>query len=313
VSRLAPAVLAILFGLVSLVPAVSAQENPRWKTLSVSIWPEYDQPSVFVNYEGELAENVALPATVNMVLPKGFQVNSACEIDANGQHTVVNHTENTGDNPGVSYPTGKKNTHIEFYFNPIEGAGKRDLSYKFVAPGAVDSLVIDVQQPLRANGFAVTPAAKQTLSDKQGFKYHRFEYSNVTAGQTITFNMSYEKADAKPSVEPQQATSGSTATASAGGEYALPLVLLGLGFVGLAAFFFMRPRGRSQRRVAYAASGGQAPRRKGAVVSPRAANAPVAPAVTQTSAGFCTKCGTRLRAGAAFCSSCGQPAKRRAT
>jgi hypothetical protein len=309
---LAPAVLALLVGLVSLVPAVSAQENPRWKTLSVSIWPEYDQPSIFVNYEGELAETVALPATVNVALPQGFQINSACEIDANGQHTVVNHTEKTGENSGVTYPTGKKNTHVEFYFNPIEGTGKRDLTYKFVAPGAVDSLVIDIQQPLRANGFAVTPAAKQTLSDKQGFKYHRFEYSNVTPGQTISFNMSYEKTDAKPSVEPQQATSGTGATATAGGEYALPLVLLGLGFVGLAVFFFMRPKGRSQRRVAYAVSSGQPSRRKGAEAPSRAAKTPVGPSANQAGAGFCTKCGGRLRSGAAFCSSCGQPVKRRA-
>ena len=189
-------------------------------------------------------------------------MNSACEIDASGQHTTVNYEELTGDNTGVSYATGKKSTHIEFYYGSFEGAGKRELTYKVVAPAAADSLVVDIQQPLRTSGFTVSPAAKQVVNDKEGFKYHRFEYSNVAAGQAITFNISYEKADAKPSVEPQQAAS-STATTAGGSNYALPLVVIGLGMVGVAGFFFVRGRPRSPRRMAYAgASGGQ--RRKGA-------------------------------------------------
>ncbi len=299
-SRLALAVLAASAILASLATGVSAQEGPRFKRLVVSVYPEYDQPGVFVNYEGELAEGVALPATLNLALPAGLSVNSACEIDQAGQHRQVAYELMAGDKPGVSYKTGKKNTHIEFYYNPLaSGTARREFAYKVVTPGPVDSLIVEIQQPLRSSGFAVTPAANTVLSDKQGFKYHRFEYSNVAAGQAITFDVAYEKADAQPSVSPQPAPA-TAAAGSGGSEYALPLILVGVGLTGVALYLFQRRRERPRAAASVAAT---ARRRSGS----RAAG----PAATGEPAQFCSRCGSRVRAGAAFCTVCGQAVKRR--
>ncbi len=298
-SRLAlPGLLAAAL-LAVLVVGAAAQEGPRFKRLVVSIYPEYDQPGVFVNYEGELADGVALPATLNLVLPAGLTVNSACEIDQSGQHTQVAYRLTTGDNPGVSYQTGKKNTHVEFYYNPLPGsAERRQFTYKVVAPGPVDSLLVEIQQPLRSSGFTVTPAAAAVLADKQGFSYHRFEYSNVAAGQTITFDVAYQKADMLPSLSPQ--STPATAAGGGGSEYALLLVAGGLALMGLAAFLFVRRR-ESPRAAAIAAGG---PRRR---ADRTRREAGTAAEVVQ----FCTRCGSRLRRGAAFCTACGQAVVRR--
>ena len=299
--RFAPLLAALAIVMVALIPAVAAaQEAPRFKRLTVSIWPEYDEPSVFVNYEGELAEGVALPATLNLALPLGVQVNSACEIDAAGRHTVVDWREITGDKPGVSYVTGKPHTHIEFYYNPIEGAGRRESTYKVVAPGPVDALQVEIQQPLRSTNFVVAPAANSVFADKEGFKYHRYDFANVAAGQTLTFDIAYEKPDAKPSVERQQ-TAPATAATAAGSEYALPLLLLGLGLVGIAVFLLLRSRERPRARLAAAPAVSR--RRNGARAGANTAGA--------EPTRYCTQCGGKIRAGAAFWTSCGQPVRRR--
>ncbi|MHB1004290.1 MAG: zinc ribbon domain-containing protein [Chloroflexota bacterium] len=302
-ARLASLAAAVLVAFASLASAFAADPGLHYKSLAVSIWPEYDEPNIFVNILGELAGEVALPAAVRFAVPAGAQVSYACEIDANGQHTVVNSEVVAGDVPAVTYSSGKKDTHVEFYYNSIQDAGHRDFTYKIVAPGAVDSLIVDLQQPLRSTNFVANPVSKQVTTDKQGLKYHRYEYSNVAAGQTITLTFSYDKADAKPSVERQQAPT--TATSGAGGasgsEYGVPMMLVGVGLVAVAAFFFMRGRQRPPRRVALAMAG-SASRRKPTARAAAPSGARMAPTEGKR---FCTRCGAPLRAQSAFCSACG--------
>ena len=269
----------------------------HFKTFKASIWPEYDEPGVFVNLEGEMADDVKLPVTLTFNLPKGAEVNSTCAIDANGQHTLVPNTLSTGDNPTVTYTVDTKATHIEFYYQPFDGSAHRQFTYKVHAPGLADDLQVEVQRPLRANNFTVTPASKQVLSDTDGFQYHTYDYGRVAAGQEITFSIAYDKTDANPSVERQQ----DPVTGSASSEYALPALLIGLGIVMVAMFVFLRGRQRTRPLARRVGNG----RSRAAVGRPGQAAA-----LKATGARFCTRCGAPLHNGAAFCSACGTPARR---
>ncbi|MHB1133941.1 MAG: zinc ribbon domain-containing protein [Chloroflexota bacterium] len=287
--------LAVCLLLALGAPAVSAQEAaPRFKRLKVSIWPEYDASRVLVLYEGELADGVPLPAALRFALPQGAEIASACAIDENGQHIAATPQQQGGDNPSVTYSTSKRATHVDFYYQPIEGAGLRDIAYTVRAPGAVEVLEVEVQKPLRASNFALAPAASASRTDSKGFQYQRFDYTNVAVGAEFTYKITYEKPDAEPSVPPQ----GSPAAGpSVGGEYGLPLVVFGLGATVLGTLFYVRGRrpARQPRPVAGARRG------------KRAAASPSPAAAAQA---YCTKCGARIRAGATFCTGCGRPLRR---
>lgn len=306
------ALLGIIFVLGALLPAgAAAQEPPRFKRLEVSIWPEYDEPRLLVRQKGELADGVSLPASLRFPVPAGAEGHTACAIDETGKHLPRQWEITSGDNPVLAYAVDKRVTDNEFYLQSFEGAGRREFTYKVRLPGAVDSLLVEVQQPLRSTGFSVAPAAKQTLNDKEGFQYHRYDYSNLAAGQEITFTVSYEKADAKPSVNPQNSNAAAgpqVAATGNGGEMGLALMLFGGGVLAVG-FFAYRGSGRRQPARAKLASGGQAkgPNRRPQAPAPArvAASRAVATSPARQGSRFCTQCGDGLPARAAFCPACG--------
>ena len=59
----------ILFVLSIYIPSAQAQEAPRFETLTIDLWPEYDRPSMLVIYKGELSPAVSLPAEVTLRMP----------------------------------------------------------------------------------------------------------------------------------------------------------------------------------------------------------------------------------------------------
>jgi hypothetical protein len=302
--------LALLAAMLVVAPsAASAQQSaPHFKRLKVSIWPEYDDPRVLVIYQGDFADEVTLPATVRYVLPQGTQVHAAAAIDPQGQYLSVVPQIAGGDSPSATVSINQRSTQIDFYFQAATGAGQRSVAYKVRPPGQVDSLQVEIQKPLRASNFAVSPAATVSYADGQGFQYQRYDYSNVAAGAELPFTISYEKPDAVPSVQPQQVP----ASAGLGDQYALPLVAVGLVLIAGGVYFYLR--GGSSRRRAQAGSGTRrnAAKRKPALAA--TGEGTVSVRLTSRSAAvdegrFCTQCGSRARPDAVFCTVCGKPLK----
>lgn len=293
--------------------AVAQAELPAFKSLKVSIWPEYDEASVLVIWYGRLADGTALPVTVKYPVPADARISSACAIDSSGKHdpqTVERAKDDGGDVASINID--QLTTDIEFYYNPIEGGGVRDLSYVIKPLHTIESLEVEVQQPLRSTNFAVTPAANAVSSDQAGFQYHRYDFGRVEAGREISLDIDYEKTDATPSVTPgQQGGPAAQGTnASGGNDLVLPLLLLGSGGIVLVLYFSLRNtgggRGKSRRNARVVATEKPAKQRKAA--PPPARQSAVQPD-RQAGARYCTACGAGLRADAAFCSACGQPVR----
>lgn len=302
VSRILILLVVFVLGLAYLPGPAAAEETPAFKRLKVSIWPEYDDPRVLVIWEGELADGVALPAKVSFLLPEGAEINSACAIDPSGKHNPATVERTAGENGDVaSYTINEKATDIEFYFNPIEGTGAREIAYSIRPLHTVESLQVEVQRPLRSTNFAVTPASTAVTSDQRGFQYHRYEYGRVDAGQTIDLLISYEKQDAVPSVSGQQGAANAAGTT---GDLALPLLLFGLGSIVLVLYLFLRNGNQPRRGKARKAASRAAPS------APKGKKGAARPVAQPAGARFCTACGASLRPGAAFCPACGQPVRR---
>ncbi|MCL4460010.1 MAG: zinc ribbon domain-containing protein [Chloroflexi bacterium] len=289
--RLVFLLVALLVSLLSLQMPMARAEGPtslRLKELRVSIWPEYDDPRVLVIYSGRLAD-AALPAKVAFLVPNGAEIGSTCAVTSNGEHRPQPHSLiQKGDFLELGYDLPLPDFHFEYYYNPLEGSPNKTMQYTFSPPYSIESLVIEVQQPLKATNFVISPVSSKSFVDKQGFKYYQYDFSNIVPGQLLSFKMTYTKTDLQPSVQ-KSAPSGPQDTSG----YTIVLILL-LAAAVVILLFFGYSAIRSRRTVPITSP--RTTRRGGRRI--------------ESASGYCSNCGAPLRKDARFCPSCGRKVKR---
>ena len=285
-------------------------EEPRIKNLNVTVWPEYDDPRVLVQYEGEF-EGLSLPQKVSFLVPQGTPISSACAINPNGQHTseTWENKDVEGGFTQVTFQLTQPKVHVEYYYNPLQGSPNKSMAYSYKTLYPVDTLNLEVQQPLKATEFAVTPATSEVSNDKDGFKYYHYRFSKVPVGGTSSFQVSYTKPDNTPSVKP---SSGGTSVSQAGGDTNTAVILaIVVGAVVLGGGAYYAVNRKPQRR--YGTGRGNlypsvaAP---SVAAASRGSSAPVNPrrgkGASASRAAFCRQCGTAIQGGDNFCPKCGQ-------
>lgn len=210
---------------------------PRLTSLNVEIWPEYDDPRVLVIYAGRMEPSVSIPADFTLVIPREAQVHMAGYVDADGVHRQLPFETRPRDD-GLSeiyYPLPTPDFYVEFYYEAFPAGEERRFSYPLVPPGDVEKLTVSVQQPLRAEGFLVSPFTLRVVDDDKGFLYHVIEMDTVvTAGAPMPIAVSYRKQDQDPSIAAAPAGAGPPAS---GGKFMTnALALVAVLLVGAAAF-----------------------------------------------------------------------------
>ena len=273
------------------------QTASTWQieTMKVAIWPEYDDPRVFVTYRGKLPGDAVPPVDVRFLVPKGAEISHTCGLTPAGEHQcrLPRFTEQAGGLE-VSYAVPTREFLIEMYYDPFTGETVRDFEFPFTATHPIRQLTIEVQKPLRATSFQVEPAALTTSSDGHGFQYYQRSYSDVTPGQTITTKVMYAKSDNRPSVRPQQ-NAASVASDRRGGASAsqapriVAIVMASLLVLGLGAYWIRSSNPRSRTTP----SG-----RKGASKPSRSSKVR-----------FCPSCGAQVQPQHRFCAQCGETLK----
>ncbi len=304
--------------------AAPAQGSPTIKAVELRLWPEYDDPGVLVIVSGQLADGVSFPFQASFPLPAGARNIQATYQDASG--SLINRPFEVKDG-NLTYELPSAGFHYEYYVDRAPSGDERNIAYQFVAPYAVDALTVAVQQPARATGFALTPAAESSETGQDGLTYHVLNRRNLAAGEKVDIGIRYAKTDTGLSA-PQlavaatgsagQATTG-PAPAAAGGSTGvmswLPWLLIGLGLaLGAAAlvYWLVVARPRAAPASASAAKSGAPvkpqPAARGQAVRPAApARAAPRPEPAAEPVSFCTNCGHGLKAEDRFCSQCGAP------
>ena len=89
----------LLIFIIWSAPTVRAQEPPSLDTLSIDLWPEYDDPGVLVIYKALLSPEVTLPAEVTFRIPVQAGKPSAVAVgpDPSSVADVVYETQVMGD------------------------------------------------------------------------------------------------------------------------------------------------------------------------------------------------------------------------
>ncbi len=241
----------------------------RITSMSVSVRPEYDQPGVLVIYEARVLNDSPQPFSGELAfqIPEGAPVPHACEITREGDHiSRLPRIESVGTLRLVKWnidrqlgPGDEYHAFVEFYYNPIEKVGDlKSLAYRFVPLVPTDRLDLTVVEPLNAAELRFSPQhteSRLASLDGRTFNVHLFQWENLLPGQAVQVDVSYRRADDRPSIaarsEPlASGASGGAARATRSGWGDPALVGLGLvlfGALGLFLYHGMRrPQGPSR-------------------------------------------------------------------
>lgn len=285
------AVLTILS--IGIPQTAHAQQSLRIGSLGISVYPEYDQPGVLVQYQGAIVgtANKSNPREIAFLVPQGAGVGAACAIQASGDHTSEkwNETDAGNGHTRVTYSINEPNFHLEYYYNPLSGTPDKKMEFIYQAALPTDEIHVEIQHPLKATNFVLTPDTKDSHNDDDGFTYHTYTFNQIAEGQKVSTSVAYTKTDPKPSISGQPKTTTAAPNASNDNGVNPNVIILSSALVialGMIGYFVWE-------------------RRSG---KPRHARTPASRPLPESLRGeFCTECGSALDAEDKFCGKCGTP------
>ena len=265
----------------------AAQESPRFTSLQIEIWPEFDRRgAALVILKGELAAELALPAAVSLRIPASSGGPSAVAFTTAPRAELLNLAHDrtyAKDFITLRFKAPQRFVHVEFYDPLVTGTPGR--SYTYIWPGdlAVERLSARLQEPAAASNILAQPDLGAGVPGPDGLRYRTAELGARQAGTQLPIEIRYTKTDSRTSAEILGVNApDSTPSVTTGSSDGLPRWLLVLAVAaallmgaGAAALWWRR-----RKKTAAARSSG---------------------------AGFCPQCGSRLVSGARFCSGCGAP------
>lgn len=170
--------------------------------MRVSVWPEFDDPGVLVTYDGRFSDAAAFPTKTSFFVPKNILISDACSLSPDGQHFCqIYRTSDRGAWNEVELWLPFPNFYLSFHMaGPDLGSEQRHFDYRIRLNHPVEVLELDVQQPLRAEAFTITPGGAEA-SEKNGFNHFGYRLEGLKPGEERVFAIAYRKADAQPSID----------------------------------------------------------------------------------------------------------------
>jgi hypothetical protein len=278
----------------SLPAGAAAQSDIRLTTLQVQLWPEYDQPSMLVIFDFEVAPETSLPARVEFEIPRNANLIAVAALQ-NGDLINARFEEPVTQDDAKLFAVIVESLtahHFEYYQPLARSADTRQFSFRWDGRYAVDEFSLRVQQPLDTTTLTTDPPLKPSQDSLDGLTYFANQPQRLDAGTPYPLNLEYQKTSEAltvppTSVEPSQPLGEETAGRISANDY-WPYVAGVVGILLIAGgvgYYYM-----TQRIQRFNPRRRQRPRREDA-----AANSEV----------YCHQCGQRARAGDRFCRVCG--------
>lgn len=286
--------LILAMGVLFVFPSVvSAQNNVTFTSVSVQLWPEYDQPSMLVITDFEVAANTQFPASVTFRIPQDANLIAVATYTADGTLMDAVFKGPKADGEWQSFTITLDSTAARFeYYQPIAFNGEqRIFSYLWDGAYAVEVFNIRVLEPLDTTSLTTTPELA-SISQENDLKYFESDPVKLAAGEQFVLNLDYKKASdalitSSQGVQPAAPVDENTPGRVSLSNY-LPYLLAGLGavmIVGGFAYYWQAGRGSSKK-----------PRRRAHSNVESEENG------EET---YCPQCGTRAKPSDRFCRVCG--------
>jgi len=282
--------LPVIFLVTTLV---GAQGELRLSSVSVDIWPEYDQPAVLVIYHITLAPEVALPTTVTLQIPAGAQVTEVAIVDpVKGQLNAPYERIVQGKWAVLAISANTAQVRVEYYEALVKSGAARNIVFKWAGDYAVDVLETNFLQPLGAEDVNISPMPIETSPGQDGMTNYRNRVTHLAANQPYSVTITYQRNTDDVSISNLPVQAASTPGADTPGRVSmigiLSWVLGGFGALlivaGVIAFAVWQRGGR------------------GTATRPRPA---LARRGHESESIYCRQCGKRAQPGDAFCRTCG--------
>ncbi len=293
-------ILLIALAIISIRPVV-AQNEIKLSAVEVDLWPEYDQPTLLVIYRITLPSNVSLPVDLTFRLPASAGEPSAVavkQMTTTGEAALfsIPYQYRIENQWGlVTFNATMPEIQLEYYDPGLTKDGAtRHFEYHWPGDYSVDNLVIQVQQPIGATNMQISPASGSAVTGNDGLIYYNKQVGAISAGQTFSLKISYEKASDELSITSLKVQPSSPVTTVTPGQNPLiaylPWVLGGLGLVLLigGAVWYWQAGKRKEPAPA---------RRRRVAIEPESA--------AEEGYIYCHQCGKRALPGDRFCRMCG--------
>jgi hypothetical protein len=283
--------LVLLFLSLLLFPAsAQAQNTVTLESLNVRLWSEYDQPSMLVIYDFELAADTTLPASVDIRIPKDANI-TAVAYQEGGKLLNAEFSDPVEDGNWlvIKYFIKTLTTyHLEYYQPITRNADNRSFHYQWTGAYPINNFRIEVQVPNDSTGVKATPMLP--FVPNQPFLSGSASVSNLEAGQEYQLNLSYARLSEAAilpaaSAEVTAAQPVSQNTAGRVTLNNLPYILGGVGVLLIlsAIYYFWQSKSAQTSK----------PRKR--IHNPQGENTVI----------YCQECGTRALTEDRFCRACG--------
>lgn len=314
--------LAFCLSLCLPVAAAQAQSAITLSELRISFWPEYDRPAMLIIYRGTLSPDTPLPASLKFDIPARYGPPLAVAFtDDQGQLFDLDHTTSvSGDVMTIAFDAPTPSFQFEYYDTRLDlSSAARRYSFAATAPYAIQTLNLEVQQPVDASGLTGTPALSTPHTGSDGLTYFDATRTGLAAGEPITLDLTYTKStgvlsasvqgpvvtpDLPPATTGTQTNSPVLVVSAIAGIVGVLLVVGGVVWYTRNRSSTDEPASEPRRR---SKPKGQPPRPR--EVTPKASvedttsHGPMA-------ASYCHECGSPIQPDDQFCRNCGTRVRR---
>jgi hypothetical protein len=290
--------ILILLVLFQIPNNVQALGEVRFSSLSVDIWPEYDQPAVLMIYRVTLAANTTLPAGLTFRLPANAQINAVAVLDpTKGLVNVPYDNSIQGQWSMLKITTDSLQVQVEYYVPLVKNGIVRHISFEWPGDYAVDALEVNFLRPFGADGVSISLVPTGTSPGQDGLTNYRIQSANLAAGRTLSLTIDYQRNTNDLSISSLPVQAASTPGPDTPGRVSmtgvLPWVLAGIGALlivaGIVGFVTWQRGGQGTK--------------KGRKHKQHREE-------SEDEFTYCHQCGKRAQPGDVFCRTCGTRLKR---
>ena len=188
----------VFFLAVLMLPfsAYAQDSEVKFSDASISLWPEYDNPNMLVIYRLTLSPQVTLPANLTVSIPSRVgKPNAVAYHQADGALLNAQYQQvNRGAWSDISLTATTPDLQIEYYDPGVTKEGDQR-HYEFFWPGGypVDSLNLEVQQPLGTTNMSISPNLGSGVVRGDGLTYYTGQVGALAKDQTFSLNIDYQK------------------------------------------------------------------------------------------------------------------------
>ena len=283
--------LTLLFLILAMPFPAHAQGGITLETLTVQLWPEFDQPAMLVIYDFTLPEDTSLPVDITLRIPVNANL-IAVAYSPTGSLLNVPYQAPIEENDWqvltltIDTPTAY---HIEYYAPLDRTDSQRNFVYLWPGDYAVKTFKVSVRPSVDTTEITTDPQMRSATTESSAQSLLEWETSDLQAGKELPIRVTYTKSSDRLGVSDQPLETGVVDESTKGrvslSNY-LPYILGGLGFLLILVggfYFWQTSKGKPLRRKRHRTRDEDS---NGEEV-------------------YCHQCGKRAQASDRFCRTCG--------